>query len=237
MHDTRVLVGKVQEENACVISWRGTDNWGMIFRDIEFWGLVPANWDGCKGCSVHSGFYKSWKEISKKVFKALRHVGCGEGMGKSLYLTGHSLGAAVVQVAMFDLADAGYKIEKLYAFEAPRVGNKAWAEAFQEKFKRTKVFRTSHFKDPVVHLPPWMLSYQHIGPEVFIDETGNFTVCENGENITCGDRFENLPGMGLLHAADHCANPLLPNGDMCNPPKCCSRKKGLENVAGLTVTV
>jgi len=237
--DTRVLIGKIQDDKGCVIAWRGTVNWVNMMEDIEFWEVSPSTFDDCEGCKVHRGFYHMWQLVSKEVFGALEEVGCGSDTADSqnLYVTGHSMGAAVVQLAMIDLDKAGYAIKKLYAFEPPRVGNQEFADAFQDRFKKAVVFRMSHNRDPVVHLPPWHLWYTHIAPEVFFDQHGHVTVCEKAENRTCADQFIDTPWMLVAYRGDHCATPLLPNGNMCNPEKCCSSKNCVKDTADLTLIV
>jgi len=95
-----------------------------------------------------------------------------------LYVTGHSMGAALTHLAMFTLQNAGYRVAKTYSYEAPRIGNKAFADAFSSRFSREfPVFRVTHSMDPVPHLPPQFLGYEHVPTEVWYDAKGNYTVC------------------------------------------------------------
>lgn len=44
-----------------------------------------------------------------------------------LYITGHSMGAAIATLAAIHLQQDGMPVESLYTFGCPRVGNQAFA--------------------------------------------------------------------------------------------------------------
>lgn len=206
------------------MSFRGSDNVINWVRDFEFWNIHPEDFEGCSGCKVHSGFYHIWNNVKENVMNAISEVGCGQYSisepDNLLYITGHSLGAALTHLAMFTLKDHGWNIAKSYSFEAPRIGNKKFSDAFAARFTaKLPVFRMTHYKDPVVHLPPESFGYSHIAPEVYIDKKGNYTVCQGAEDNDCADQWGDIPGMVALHSGDHCSSPLVPTGDICNP-KC-----------------
>merc|ERR1711934_1345773 len=63
-------------------------------------------------------------------------------------------------MAIFALDYTGFKVAKSYTFESPRVGNQAFAEAFDRAFaRRFPVFRVTHHKDPAVHVPPMRVGW------------------------------------------------------------------------------
>merc|ERR1712125_106750 len=109
---------------------------------------------------------------------------------------------------MFTLHKAGYNVAKTYSFEAPRVGNKAFSDAFTLEFTRKfPVFRVTHSKDPVVHLPPEAMGYVHVQTEVYYSSAGSYKVCDSVEDTTCADQYWNVPDMALFHPGAHCASP------------------------------
>jgi len=224
---TRIVVGKLQDQNGCLVAFRGSDNVANWVRNFQFWEIHPEKFEDCVGCKVHSGFYTIWKNVKSAVLSAINAVGCGHyaplptNPDNLLYITGHSLGAALTHLAMFTLTNEGWNIAKTYSFEAPRIGNKAFSDAFAARFTaKFPVFRVTHHEDPVVHLPPEDLGYYHVQPEVYYDKSGNYTLCEGPEDKKCADQFWDIPGMVLLHAGEHCGSPLVPNGDLCNPTHC-----------------
>ena len=52
------------------------------------------------------------------------------GSARPIRVTGHSLGAAVAVIATFDLLARGYKVVSHFSFGTPRVGNPAFAAAY-----------------------------------------------------------------------------------------------------------
>ena len=106
-------------------------------------------------------------------------------------MTGHSLGAAEAVLAMFDLGQMGFNIKPTYTFAGPRVGNSAFAGAFNQAFGN-RVQRVTHYYDPVPHLPTTQMGYRHIAPEVFFEEhwSDGYTSClSSGEDPKCADQF------------------------------------------------
>lgn len=158
---------------------------------------------------------------------AVTAVGCGRYSPSApdnlLYITGHSLGAALTHMAMFTLSNAGWNISKTYSFEAPRIGNRVFSETFGSRFSRKiPVFRMTHHRDPVPHLPPMNFGYRHVQTEeVYYGQDGHdYTVCDVPEDKRCADQYWDIPAMVALHSGDHCASPLVSNGDICSPVGC-----------------
>jgi len=232
-NDTRIIIGKLRHENACLVAFRGTtslDNW---LRNFQFWSTSPGHFHECEGCRVHNGFLAIWRNVAGAVFSALTEVGCSptDPNSNSIYITGHSLGAALAHMAMFTLHKLGFAIAKAYTFESPRVGNGNFSEAFSAYFpSKFPVYRITHSQDPVPHLPPESLGYVHVQTEVFYNKTGGYQVCPKVEDTSCSDQYGNVPLMLALHAGDHCASTLVPNGDICRPIGC-SGKNVLETHA------
>lgn len=216
---SRILLGKLRDQQGCLMSFRGSDNTENWIRDFEPWDVRAKSFEDCDKCRVHDGYYLIWQNLRHVAVDALHEIGCTpNGADSLLYITGHSLGAALTHLAMFTLENAGYRVAKTYSFEAPRVGNSFFSEAFSARFvQRVPVFRITHYKDPAPHLPPKALGFVHIQQEVYFDERGNFTACPRVEDPACADQFWDLPSLILRHVADHCHSPLVPNGDICNP--------------------
>lgn len=224
-NSVRVLVGKLRDQPGCLMAFRGSENVLNWITDFKAWEVSPTDFsESCDGCKVHSGFYATWNDIRDLVLDALEEVGCSHDDPKDnhLYITGHSMGAALTHIAMFALNDGGWTIAKTYSYEAPRVGNDAFARAFNSTFsRRFSVFRITHHKDPVVHVPPEVMGYQHVDTEIYYDEKGEYKVCDGtGEDGACADQFWDVPAMVIANSGDHCASPLVPNGSICDPEGC-----------------
>jgi len=217
---TRIIIGKLRDQAGCLMAFRGSDNLENWMRDLQAWQIGPTAFEHCEGCEVHRGFYDIWKNVEPLVLSALEDVGCAAVSltENVLYVTGHSLGAALTHLSMFTLQEHGFDVKKTYSFEAPRIGNKAFSDTFTKRFTRAfPVFRITHYKDPVVHLPPEALGYTHVQTEVYYNKTGGYKICATVEDKQCADQFWDVPGMVAFHSGDHCSSPLVPNGDICNP--------------------
>jgi hypothetical protein len=233
-NDTRIVIGKLRDQTGCLMAFRGSDNLENWVRDFQFWDIRPAAYQSCAGCKVHSGFYDIWQNVRDDAVAALRDVGCSPDSNNPdnlVYITGHSLGAALTHLAMFTLDSQGFKIAKSYSFEAPRVGNKVFSEEFSARFTSAfPLYRLTHSQDPVVHLPPEAFDYVHVQEEVFYSKAGEYKVCPKVEDPSCSGQYWDIPGMVLLHAGDHCSSPLVPNGDICNPIGCAKSSGGSSRI-------
>eukprot|EP00929_Paragymnodinium_shiwhaense_P000345 TRINITY_DN10058_c1_g1_i1.p1 TRINITY_DN10058_c1_g1~~TRINITY_DN10058_c1_g1_i1.p1 ORF type:complete len:319 (+),score=44.74 TRINITY_DN10058_c1_g1_i1:215-1171(+) len=217
---SRILVGKLQMQHGCVVAFRGSDNIPNWIRNLQFWKVNPTIFEDCDGCLVEDGFYTIWKNVRDDVLAALKDVGCAPVQNNAdnlLYITGHSLGGALTHLAMFNLQKHGFKLAKSYSFEAPRAGNKAFSDAFSDRFTRHyPVYRLTHSMDPVPHLPLEAMGFTHVQTEIFYDSEGKYKECPNVEDVTCADQYGNVPELILLHAGEHCASPLVASGDICS---------------------
>jgi hypothetical protein len=220
---TRIIVGKLRDQPGCLMAFRGSNNLENWIRDFQFWEIQPSMYEDCDGCKVHHGFYEIWKNVRGLAVAALEDVGCAPASltDNAIYVTGHSLGAALTHLAMFTLQDHGFDVKKTYSFEAPRIGNRAFASAFDERFTRTfPVFRITHAMDPVPLLPPRAFGYVHVQTEVYYNKSGSYRICEAVEDRSCIRQYWDVPRLVLFNSGDHCASPLVPSGDICNPVGC-----------------
>lgn len=103
---------------------------------------------------LHRGFLESYEALQPGVAAALSVLGAADS--PFVWVTGHSLGAAMAEVATFELIAQGFPVSTAYTFGTPRVGNPAWASAYAAVMNQKGVanFRVIHDKDAVPHLPP-----------------------------------------------------------------------------------
>lgn len=111
---------------------------------------------------VHRGFVEAYKSIEAQVLKALPKV-----KGLPLYITGHSLGAAVATVVTqylerdHELRD---RIAACYTFGSPRVGNREF-----DRDLKSAVYRVVNTTDVVTVVPLLSMGYTHIGDVRFLE--------------------------------------------------------------------
>jgi len=143
----------------CIVAFRGTHNIAGVIQDVESLVLVPV--PGCPGCEVGTGILSGYNSLAGPIKGALRGLGCS-----AVTVTGHSLGAAEAVVAMYDLPQSGFHLNRGCTFGQPRVGNPAFHEAWQRAVGGAPVDRVVHGLDPIVPLGP-VGSNTHEGREIF----------------------------------------------------------------------
>mmetsp|Transcript_134005 Transcript_134005/g.347084 ORF Transcript_134005/g.347084 Transcript_134005/m.347084 type:complete len:395 (-) Transcript_134005:40-1224(-) len=196
--DAHAYVGRLGE--ACVVAFRGTDNvngWGQDLASVFLTELPGCSHQG-ETCRVGAGFLQNYQAIAEAVRAQLSAIGCVKST--PMFVTGHSLGGALATLAMFDLERLGYNLAKAYTFGQPRVGDAAFASAFNRAMVWTPVFRVTKRDDPFVYLPS-RDPFHHVGTEVYYrgDTTEGYRICDgSGEDATCQDSEGNGDVASLL---------------------------------------
>jgi hypothetical protein len=121
---------------------------------------------------VHDGFLKLYLGLRYTILDAISSINPSDWI-----VSGHSLGAALATLAMFDLMTLGQKIHSAYIIASPRIGNPFWVKAFNSALERQKygngispLFRIANSADPITQVPPAVLGkpgtvaqYLHVG--------------------------------------------------------------------------
>ncbi|KAG9733016.1 extracellular lipase, partial [Aureobasidium melanogenum] len=139
----------------------------------------------CNKCTVHTGFYKSWKVASSAILPDLE-AAVAAFPNYALTLVGHSLGGAVAALAGLELDSRGWN-PTVTTFGEPRLGNaalnqyldqqfnllgspsEAWANNFDERQLRYR--RVTHIDDPVPLLPLTEWGYRMHAGEIYISKS------------------------------------------------------------------
>ena len=155
----------VNAEGFTVVAFRGTEtsprkrpreDFGEVFADLlTDFDALPVQSD--LGGRVHHGF--------KRAVDSVWGGGLGEflsGLGPSVtvWLTGHSLGAALATLA----AAKCERLDGLYTFGSPRAGDGAFARALDRRLSQSGIehHRFVNNRDVVTTLPPPGI-YEHGG--------------------------------------------------------------------------
>tara|TARA_B100000212_G_scaffold31527_1_gene20609 strand:- start:441 stop:863 length:423 start_codon:yes stop_codon:yes gene_type:complete len=85
---------------------------------------------------------------------------------KQIYITGHSLGAALATLVAGRLNNPDVV---LYTFGSPRVGNGKWNKC--QKFKH---YRFRNNNDLVTRIPPAWLGFKHNGKFMYFNSNGDY---------------------------------------------------------------
>ncbi len=153
-----VADGETRDSGAIrVIAFRGTepDDPRDVIDDLKF---PPTSWPG--GGKVHSGFAGAFERVKGPTLTAIG----GSGSVRKVFVTGHSLGAALATLA----ASLAPQV-RLVTFGSPRVGD----NAFTSLVAPGRHIRFVDYLDVVTRLPPdQALNFVHAGGGHFIDRDG-----------------------------------------------------------------
>ena len=170
-----------------IIVFRGTEirrregrsDFGNIIADLKTDADIILAESGQSG-KVHRGFKHALDEVWEKK-GLLEYIKSKDTSDRTIWFTGHSLGAALATLA----ANRYGKAQGLYTFGSPRVGDDDFADAFH-----VCAYRFVNNNDIVAKAPP-PIRYKHIGDLKYIDRSG--IVHENpdlGNRITDSIRGE-----------------------------------------------
>lgn len=179
--------------NELFLTFRGSCNGQNVRTDLDYNTCSHAlaafeQESGLRmpeGIKLHRGFLEAWRVLREPVIDKIEalmnpatgqaprlpaQAGGGPGGRLKLYVTGHSMGGAISQLASWELAHrlrAGrartrYGIHRTYTFAAPRVGNCAFARHFGQTFPRAADhWALQAAADAVPHLPFAAWGFQH----------------------------------------------------------------------------
>jgi triacylglycerol lipase len=148
-----------------IIAFRGTqpDEWQDIFDDTRF---KMERWTNGY---VHRGFREAFQRVAPKVLDAVTQ----HASNRPLWLTGHSLGAALATLA----ADALPNTTGVYTFGSPLVGDQVFSGHFNQRLT-DRSFRYIDDQDIVTHVPPEPFGlpvglYTHVNTSRAINQDGH----------------------------------------------------------------
>jgi predicted lipase len=135
---------------------------------------------------VHFGFWNTYQSLALEIERYVR-VLMVKYENATVTVTGASLGGALAVFTALELQAKTKRVTELYNYGAPRVGNREFA-AYVDRTIPTR-YRVTYRFDPVPHLPPRIMLYQHNSNEVFyVDDYKKRRVCnDSGEDDTCSN--------------------------------------------------
>ena len=245
--DTFSFSGYDPVRDEIVVAFRGTvpskiQNWIV---DLSSKQIPYLTCDDVPLCMVHEGFFLAW-ELQKPGVMANFIALHSRFPTANIVVTGHSLGAALATWAAVNIIDnltaSGTPQADIpltvYNFGSPRVGNLPFSIFVQKRLPEGKIFRVTHARDWVPHLPPMGLcidplngSYVHVPHELWYNSSlatdekhcadlgPNAWVCQ--EDLSCADTYDlfwewklvdHMMYLGLCTSCN-----VSPSG---NPPSC-----------------
>lgn len=156
----------VEDDHDIIIICRGTEpkEWNDIKADLNIDRVPSRSGEG----QVHRGFRtytdNVWEPVKGHVLKT---------PNKKLWLTGHSLGAAMatLMAKRFVMDPLNLPVEALFTFGSPRVGCKKYINQFNDKVTHNRWVNDGD----IVSKVPFSPFYYHCGTKHHIGQSGVIT--------------------------------------------------------------
>jgi hypothetical protein len=173
--DYNFVFWRSDEYKKYIIAFPGTrNNIIELLQEAVNIKLVNYN-DEDSGVKVVNYFYKVAMEIKDIIFTPDVLEDINDHPGYQIIFTGHSLGASVASIVLYDAINRKYisKNENnpaLIVFGMPRTGNEKWVLDFNNKVKN--VLRVVRDGDIVASLPylPINNPYRHLGGLILVNK-------------------------------------------------------------------
>lgn len=184
--DSRALQGFDTITNTIFTSFRGSSNIHNWIENIQIRKISPYN---DSSIEIEKGFFKAYNFVKPQMIENLGILK-NKYKTKDLFITGHSLGAAMATLMSYDIMTAltEYNIKYFVNFGSPRVGNKEFVESFNSY--NISSYRVTHNYDMVPHLPEEFLGYSHISNEIWYNEQNSeYKICDDDkeEDNSCSN--------------------------------------------------
>ncbi|KAJ6980679.1 hypothetical protein NC653_024122 [Populus alba x Populus x berolinensis] len=180
--DTQVAIWRDNARKRLIVAFRGTEQvrWKDLRTDLMVvpTGLNPERIGGDfkQEVQVHSGFLSAYDSVRIRIISIIKLLisyvdnGAEPPFKWHVYLTGHSLGGALATLLALELSSSqlvkrGAISVTMYNFGSPRVGNKKFAEVYNQKVKDS--WRVVNHRD-IVPTVPRLMGYCHVAQPVYL---------------------------------------------------------------------
>ncbi|XP_052620644.1 uncharacterized protein LOC111915788 isoform X3 [Lactuca sativa] len=204
--DTQVAIWRDSARKRLVVAFRGTEQvrWKDLRTDLM---MVPAGLnperiggDFKEEVQVHSGFLSAYDSVRTRILSLIKTAigyqdededdGGDEVSKWHVYVTGHSLGGALatllaLELSSSQLAKRGAVDVTMYNFGSPRVGNKKFAQIYNEKVKDS--WRVVNHRD-IIPSVPRLMGYCHVAQPIYLAAGDVENALESMELL--GDGYE-----------------------------------------------
>lgn len=155
-----------------IFAFRGTDSDLDAWEDVHFLttDFVPTQGSVSPTPRVASGFYGIYDSIGGSMTQSMRQqlfALLAKYQPTQLYVTGHSLGAALSQLFSLDVAISKPIASTNINFASPMVGTSSWQTAYEATIAGSASIRVYNYWDYVPSLPPDQFGYTTVG-EAFV---------------------------------------------------------------------
>lgn len=200
--DTQVAIWRDSTRKRLVVAFRGTEQtkWKDLLTDLMLApaGLNPERIGGDfkEEVQVHSGFLSAYDSVRTRIMSLIKKAigfmddASGSQFKWHIYCTGHSLGGALatllaLELSSSQLAKSGAISVTMYNFGSPRVGNRPFAEIYNERVKDS--WRVVNHRD-IIPTVPRLMGYCHVAQPIYLATGNHKNVQENLELV--GDGYQ-----------------------------------------------
>lgn len=164
-----LLFQSTQQAGTFIFAFRGTDSDMDIYEDVHFetTEFVPTRGSVTPTPHVAAGFYGIYDGMGGSMTQSMRQqlfALLAQYQPKQIYVTGHSLGAALSQLFSLDVAVSQPAPAINLNFASPMVGTADWQAAYERIIPSASSIRCYNYWDYVPSLPPSdVLGYAAVG--------------------------------------------------------------------------
>lgn len=203
--DTQAVV--MSNDKIVIVTFRGSESsqnkkfspvklvYDWLLTDFNFFKKRVLWWGW--NVKVHRGFYNAIDVVYDDLKRLVDHH--MSGTPKTLWITGHSLGAGIAPLAGFRLAKDGVSVQGIYTYAGPRIGNVTFVREFKKLFPDLQ--RWVFDNDIITKLPFKAMKFQHCSAANNIYTDGKLVVAD-GEMQGPGKVRSHAPGMYLQKIYD-----------------------------------
>ena len=212
---SQAIQGFDSTTNTIFTAFRGSSNIQNWIENIQVKKIAPYT---NTSVEVEKGFYKAYNLIKPQIIENLG-VLKNKYKTKQLFITGHSLGAAMVTLFGYDIVTLfpEYDIKYFVNFGSPRVGNVYFVDSYHSY--DIPSYRVTHYYDIVPHVPEEFLGYSHISNEIWYNEANTeYRICDDTNHeedntcsnscspLHCTSTSDHLNYLNVQMGNDYCSN-------------------------------
>ncbi|MBD2258557.1 lipase family protein [Pseudanabaena sp. FACHB-2040] len=163
--DTQVAFLHKEGSEQIFVVFRGSDRSVDWMNNFQIRQQVYPYGDGNSDVKFHCGFMTAYFAVRDRLLPAIEKI-----PQPKIVITGHSLGGALATIAALDIqyniTSKNNQAIEVYTFGAPRVGNQALAESYNQRVPDS--FRYVFGWDIVTRTPRSWQGYTHVEKEVVL---------------------------------------------------------------------
>jgi len=208
------LVASFKHKETQAYIFGNDETWILAFCGVktlkaEHWvASLDTKLINALGGKIHAGFFTIFSDIWEDIWNTLKN----ERNGRNLWVTGHSLGGALATLTVARLIfEEKQQVNGLYTFGQPRVGDKKFADRFNNDFKKF-THRFENERDLVPLTPPRDMDYRHVGTRWHFDKRGKLNKTRRKEENPLREFRNHIKDLVKLdHMRDHLVSAYLKN--------------------------